>query len=389
MKIIVNPHEIEIHKEEEVNKNEYKINKCEFEFSEEYTNDLVKVALFTNSAGTYKQYIVNNECDIPAEILAKQELCVLGVYAYKEDNNELKLRYSPVTKKFYVTDGSYKENASNSEPITPTDKEQMEQAILDMETQIDNLDIDAEKVDKTTTITITKKDGTQEEVEILDGEDGTSLENIEIKNRDLYVTYGGSESDLGQVAPNIQIGTTTTGLPNSQANVVNVGTDLNPILNFTIPKGEAGSIKFEIVAELPETGQEDTIYLVPLETPDTSGNNYAEYIYINNAWELLGKIGVQVDLTDYVKNTDYATNSVGGVTKVQKDVYGIGIDGNGFLSPQLIEYPMYLTRSNYYCISKGTLENVITGKGLTTKSYVDGLVGDIATALDTIQGEVI
>lgn len=35
------------------------------------------------------------------------------------------------------------------------------------------------------------------------------------------------------------------------------------------------------------------------------------------------------------------------------------------------------------------LENVITGKDLTTKTYVDGLVGDIDTALDTINGEVI
>jgi hypothetical protein len=35
-------------------------------------------------------------------------------------------------------------------------------------------------------------------------------------------------------------------------------------------------------------------------------------------------------------------------------------------------------------ISKGTLENVITGKDLTTKSYVDGLVGDLETILTTL-----
>lgn len=38
--------------------------------------------------------------------------------------------------------------------------------------QIDNLNIEAEKVDKTTTITITRKDGTTQEVEVLDGEKG-------------------------------------------------------------------------------------------------------------------------------------------------------------------------------------------------------------------------
>ena len=105
--------------------------------------------------------------------------------------------------------------------------------------------------------------------------------------------------NLGQIVPNIQIGTTTTGSPSSQASVVNVGTSLNPILNFTIPKGDAGAIQFEIVEELPsENIKEDTIYLVPIE-PDIEGNNYEEYIYVNNQWELLGKIGVQVDLTNY------------------------------------------------------------------------------------------
>ena len=92
MKIIVGQHEIKLDKENKVNQNEYKITKCEFEFDDAITNDLVKIALFTNSAGTYKVYIVNNECDIPAEILAKQETTTLGVYAYKveqvEENGE-------------------------------------------------------------------------------------------------------------------------------------------------------------------------------------------------------------------------------------------------------------------------------------------------------------
>ena len=109
--------------------------------------------------------------------------------------------------------------------------------------------------------------------------------------------------NLGQIVPNIQIGTTTTGLPNTQASVENVGTSLNPILNFTIPKGDAGAIKMLIVNELPSVGADDTIYLVPLETPDVQGNNYAEYIYVNGAWELLGKIGVSVEI-DSITNQE-------------------------------------------------------------------------------------
>ena len=188
--------------------------------------------------------------------------------------------------------------------------------------------------------------------------------------------------NLGQIVPNITIGSTTTGNPGTQASVTNVGTALNPVLNFTIPKGDAGSIKIIIVAELPATGADDTIYLVPI-TPDTTGNNYAEYVYINGAWELLGKIGVQVDLTDYVKFTDYASSSTGGVIKAVASM-GYGVSSTGVLQSQIANYSNYESASNYYNIGKGTLENVITGKGLTTKSYVDGLVGDIQTLLDTL-----
>lgn len=466
MKIIVNPHDIQIRKSEKVNENEYKITKCEFEFSEEYTNDLVKVAIFSNSVGAYKQYIINNECDIPNEVLGVQESTLLGVYAYKEENDELILRYSPEPIKFYINKGSYVKNAENTEPITPTDKEQIEQMLA-------NINIDAEKVGKITTITYVNKDGIERQVTL---EDGESLENMEIVNRDLYVTYGGNTSDLGQIEPNVQVGTTTTVSPSSQARVTNTGTTLNPVFNFEIPKGEAGSIKFEIVEQLPATGSDDTIYLVPYtkvtvqELPTeniqlhtiyivestgkryvyngnewieiSSDNQYIEYIYINNQWEELGSIGVDINLDDYytksetntllnnkVGFTDYASGGTAGVMKIS-NTYFAGVNSNGTLYALSRSYQQYLDGNELGFISKSTLENVITGKGLIDKTvndltnytttsdmntllgnkldtskvvnassttagetydvrYINGLVGDINSALDTINGEVI
>ena len=97
------------------------------------------------------------------------------------------------------------------------------------------------------------------------------------------------------------------------------------------------------------------------------------------------------DLTDYVKNTDYATNSTGGVFKTAtKFSTGMGSGENeGLLLSAVKSYSDYSSLSQYSFISKGTLENVITGKGLTTKSYVDGLVGDISSVIDAINGESI
>ena len=47
-------------------------------------------------------------------------------------------------------------------------------------------------------------------------------------------------------------------------------------------------------------------------------------------------------------------------------------------------YANYGNVENQRFISKGTLENVITGKELVNKTYVDNLVGDIETILTTL-----
>jgi len=198
--------------------------------------------------------------------------------------------------------------------------------------------------------------------------------------------------DLGQIVPNIQVGTTTTGSPSTPASVVNVGTDLNPIFNFTIPKGEPGAIKMQIVNVLPETGEEDTIYLVPNTDPETQ-NNYDEYVYVNGQWEKLGGVQVEVDLTDYVKFTDYASSSKGGVVKTSVN-YGYDIY-DGMLYARNYNYSEYQNKGNSMFIGKATLENVITGKGLITntvnnltnyytKTEIDNTVGDIENILETL-----
>ena len=145
------------------------------------------------------------------------------------------------------------------------------------------------------------------------------------------------------------------------------------------------------MAELPSTGADDTIYLVPI-TPDIEGNNYAEYIYINGQWELLGKIGVQVDLTGYytkeetntllsnkVGFTDYATSSKGGVIQVD-NVYGIQVE-SGSLRGNPRTYAQYTSAGDKLIISKGTLENVITGKGLVSNTdYATSSTGGVLHA---------
>ena len=302
------------------------------------------------------------------ELVMVQEIQNNEIILYGEDENE-NIASIFNEEGYYVFEISLYENDSKLTSAKGKIKVKAEQVVVDGEVveaylpvfdqllsqvstalaQTNNLNLSSSKSGKITTITITKKDGTTETRQVLDGADfeynwsGTSL-GVKTSDEGTY-TYVDLKGD----------------------------------------KGDAGAIKMLIVAELPETGADDTIYLVPI-TPDTSGNSYAEYVYINGAWELLGKIGVQVDLTNYVQFTNYADYNTAGVIKKGN---GFTTSNTGVASCGSDSYADYQTKSVNQFISKGTLENVITGKDLTTKAYVDGLVGDIATTIDAINGEVI
>lgn len=60
--------------------------------------------------------------------------------------------------------------------------------------------------------------------------------------------------------------------------------------------GQISTLQFQVVSELPQTGDSKYFYLVPSSNPKTK-NVKDEYIWTNNAWEQIGS--TQVDLTGY------------------------------------------------------------------------------------------
>ena len=85
----------------------------------------------------------------------------------------------------------------------------------------------------------------------------------------------------------------------------------------------------------------------------------------------LGKADTAIqssDLTNYVTNTDYAGSNKAGVIRTNPD-YGTSITSVGALISATKTYQQYqdTTTPNMF-ISKGTLENVITGKGLVSNT---------------------
>ena len=126
------------------------------------------------------------------------------------------------------------------------------------------------------------------------------------------------------------------------------------------------------------------VMIITLEVPDLwiSGieSTSQSYIYTTDeafttALETNGYVQVgyyklsaletqKVDLTNYVTNTDYANTSKAGVIK-SSSTYATNVS-SGVLQSATKAYVNYTSSDNNMFISKGTLENVLTGKGFIT-----------------------
>lgn len=99
---------------------------------------------------------------------------------------------------------------------------------------------------------------------------------------------------------------------------------------------------------------------------DTLLNNKANADDVYTKTQTYSKTEVDTTLTDYVKNTDYATESKGGVVKIN-GYFDATLSNSGQLYALDRTYSFYTNTSPRSAfISKGTLENVITGKNLET-----------------------
>lgn len=288
---ILNKDELKVHV------GEYKVNLINFDFSEEYTKDLVLNALFVmNDGSSFQTSILDDECHIPGQVLESKGHVLLGVYAYKVNEDELELRYSPHPDYFNVELGSYDPTAEESQEITPTQFEQYMQAlndglnqVKDSISELDNATKNAndlvdeinkklengefigpqgpqgiqgepgkdgtngidgvgittitsgqateENGNTITPITVEKTDGSSEtfNVSAKNGIDGKNGQN----GKDGINGTNGIDGQDG-ITPNIQIGTVETLEPTEEATVTRTGTDEEPVFNFGIPKGEKG-----------------------------------------------------------------------------------------------------------------------------------------------------
>ena len=112
-----------------------------------------------------------------------------------------------------------------------------------------------------------------------------------------------------------------------------------------------------------------------IETADSThgikaGDNVA---WNGTTWDVLAGT---IDLSNYVTNTDYATSEIAGVVKISSN-FATGMS-NGNIYASTKTYSQYPSMYDNAFISKATLENVIIGKGLVSNTdYASASTGGV------------
>ena len=337
MKITVNKDNVKIEEFDIVHEGEHRVNKCSFSFSEEYTEELVKKAIFTSQNSSVEVAIINNECNIPTEILKARNIVLLGVYAYKVVDDKLDLRYSPSPDAFKVNSGSYIEGANESEEITPSQFEQYMQAMND---GLNKVEESIKKMDSTTSAA------------------NDLVEDISQKLENGY--FIGPEGTQGVQGVPGKDGVGITTITSGQSSV-EADKTITPV---TVQKSDGSSQSFKVEAKNGLDGQngqngkdgKDGTNGQDGITP-TIGENGNWYLGDTDTGKpSRGEVGPSPDLSNYVRNTDYASASKAGVLKINGNAARISSDG--VLSAAEVSEEQYKTTVNSIFISKGTLDNV-------------------------------
>lgn len=140
MKLKVNKDTCIILENEIWNVGDYNVHQVEVELSDDFNGLVNKVRYFVGE-NCYDMLITNNVAQIPGEATLEEGIIEIGVYGFDIDSEMLVQSTRPVQK--YITKGTYTGEPENVEPLTPTDKEQMEQAI---QTNTNNIEANANAI---------------------------------------------------------------------------------------------------------------------------------------------------------------------------------------------------------------------------------------------------
>ena len=283
--------------------------------------------------------------------------------------------------------------------------------------QIDNLDIDAEKIDNITTVTIEKKDGTEKIVEILDGEKGNKGDKGDTgadgqdgrDGQDGYTPQKGidyfTEQDIeeieGDILNEVYTKSETDTLLDEKADIEDIPDvsnfitkDVNNLTNYTLKTNTGSLINLEIndttyVITLKLKNQDGTVIStdtidLPLESVVVSGryDNTTKKVILTleNGSEVDFSVadlvaGLQTEITSSNKlASDLVDDTNSGnkfVTTSEKQTWNNKLDQSDLTN--------YVTFDDYATTTTTGVVKTSAQYGVSTSSYTKNLTGAVRT----------
>lgn len=325
---------------------EYNVNQLNFTFSSEYTSDLVINAVFQlNNGNSYQMSVLNGQCSIPQEVLQQVGNVVLGVYAYKVNGQQLELRYSPFPTSFVVINGSYDPNAQQSQEITPTQFEQYMQALNDGLNKVE------ESLKK-------MNEATSSATQLVDDI------NQKLENGDFIGPEGpqGPQGVPGKDGINGTNGKDGVGITTITSGQSTIEQD-KTITPVTVQKSDGSSQSFNVEAKNGLDGQngqdgKDGVNGQDGLTP-TIGENGNWFLGDTDTGKpSRGEVGPSPDLSNYVKNTDYAKDGKAGVVTPGNNLLVNQENGTVYCRELSLEQYKDENVSGAAFVAKKTLQNI-------------------------------
>ena len=437
----VNKDSCEIKENEIWNVGDYNVHTVNVELSSDFNGLVNKVRYFVED-NCYDELIVNNIAQVPYEATLTEGTIKIGVYGFDVDTNILVQSTAPVNK--FITSGTYTGEADNTQPLTPTDKEQMESAI--QQNTDDITDLKANKQDKLISGVNIKTINNESILSsgnltlVAEETDPIFTNSPAYSITDNDITYWNNKANMSDIPDvsnfitkdvnDLTYYTKSTDMQNAIDSAVNIektareNADVN--LQNQIDTITVSSDVVDVVSTYQDLVDYDTQHIkandiikVMQDSTHDNAISYYRWVIVNHvgSWVYVGSEGPyytksetdtllnakqntitttnklqsdliddtnqtnlfvtstekttwnnkldQSDLNDYVKNTDYASSSTGGVIKTVEN-NGFAVSSAGNLYAVTRTFSTYSSDGDSLAISKGTLENVITGKNLET-----------------------
>ena len=377
MRIKVTKDLCEIKENEIWNVGDYNVHTVQVELSPEFNGLVNKVRYFVEDK-SYDMLITDNVAQVPYEATVMEGTIKIGVYGYDADTDILVQSTSPVNK--YISSGTYTGEADNTEPLTPTDKQQIESSIQQNTDDIIVLQNNKQDVlisgENIKTINNESILGSGN-IEIGGGSGGTSnynaltnkpkINNVELRGNKTLNDLG--IQPAGNYALKSEIPDVSNFITNSVNNLLNYylksETYTKQEVNNLI--GQIATLQFQVVATLPQTGDSKYIYLVPSSNPKTQ-NVKDEYIWVNNAWEQIGS--TQVDLTGYATESWVNTQISGFLTHSQiQALINTALSGYTETDPTVPSYVKNITHAIITSPPPGLAARCCPCPGITTSLF--------------------